>query len=155
MQTNSPVALPDEQYYLSPESLQIVDTYLSCMNIDTTAQELGLDRQEVVNYLSKNEVKRFIGTVFLDQGYANRFKLQDVMEKIIESKLEEAEETEIYSSKDLVDILTLQHKITMEHMNMEIKLIEAQNKVPANQTNVQVNSYGDNFSNLLEKIING
>lgn len=153
MDTNVPMALPDEQYKLSPESLDVINTYLSCMNVSETAETLGVPRQDVVEYLNKHEVKRFINTVFLDSGYANQFKLQDIMDKAIASKLEEIEETDIYSSKDLMDILALQHKMRMDHMDRMIKLEEAKNKGPANQTNVQVNSYGDNFSSLLDKLV--
>lgn len=155
MQTNSPVALPDEKYKLSPESLEIINVYLSSMNINDTAKELDLPRQEVVKYLNKTEVKRFINTVFLDQGYNNQFKLQGIMDDIIANKLEEAEETEIFSSKDLLDVIALQHKMRMEYTTQMLKLRELENKSPENQTNIQVNAYGDNFSALLDKLVTG
>ena len=153
MQTNSPLAVPDEKYKLSPESLEIINVYLSSMDINDTAQELSLPREEVVKYLNKTEVKKFINTVFLDQGYNNQFKLQGIMDDIIANKLEEAEETEIYSSKDLLDVITLQHKMRMDYLTQMIKLRELENKSPENQTNIQVNAYGDNFSALLDKLV--
>lgn len=153
MEPNTPALLPDEEYSLSPEALEITNTYLSCLDINETAEQLQLEKNEVVKYLNKYEVKRFINTILLDKGYANQFKLQDIMDTIIENKLEEAQETDIYSNKDLLDVLTLQHKMRMDYIDKMLKLAEAQNKVPQNQTNVQVNSYGDNFSNLLEKLL--
>ena len=155
IQPNNPVAIPDEKYKLSPESLEVISSYLSNMNVNDTAQDLGIPRQDVVEYLNKTEVKRFINTVFLDQGYNNQFKLQGIMDSIISNKLEEAEETEIFSSKDLLDVVQLQHKMRMDYLTQMIKLRELENKSPENQTNIQVNSYGDNFSALLDKLVSG
>jgi len=153
MDTNTPIALPDEEYKLSPESLSIISSYLTNMDINDVSQDLDIPRQEVVDHLNKLEVKRFINTVFLDQGYANQFKLQGVMDLVIANKLEEAEESEIYSSKDLLDVLALQHKMRMDHVAQLIKLEELKHKGPQNQTNVQVNAYGDNFSKLLDSLV--
>jgi hypothetical protein len=144
--------VPQEKFALSPEALEITDIYLRTLDIDTTATELGVPREKVVNFLSKKEVKRFINTVFVEQSYANQFKLQGLLDEIIASKLEEAEETGVYTKFDLVELLKLQHKIKMDYLK-EIKDLEA--SAPHNQTNVQVNSYGDNLSGLLEKIVTG
>jgi hypothetical protein len=153
MQTNQAIADPLQEFKLSPEALEITSTYLSCMSISDTAETLGVDRQLIVEYLNKLEVKKFINTVYLDQGYANQFKLQKVMDDIISSKLEEAELSEVFTGKDLLDVLSLQHKMRMDHVNALTKLEEAKNRGITKQTNVQVNSYGDNFNNLLDKLV--
>lgn len=150
---NTPAELPDEKYKINPESLEVTNVYLSCLSVDETAKTLGIAPDVVSQHLAKPEVERFIATVFLDKGYANQFKLQGLMDEIIASKLEEAEVSEVYTNKDLLDVLALQHKMRMDYINKLIKLEEVRNKTPANQTNVQVNSYGDNFSSLLDRII--
>lgn len=141
----------EEKYKLSPEALEITNAYLSTMSIDQTAQALQIPRNEVVDFLNKKEVKRFIDTVFFEQGYLNRFKLQSVLEDVMVKKLEEMEEAEMASSKDIVDIVMAMHKIRQD----ELKISEARNKenVPGSQTNVQVNNYGENYGGLISKLI--
>ena len=138
---------PDKEYALSPEALEVTDIYLRTLDATKTAKELGIAESQVMQFLEKKEVKRFLDTVFLERGYANRFKLQSLLDTIITSKLEEAEETQIYSSKDLVDILKLQHDIIKEQVKLREQGI-------SRQTNVQVNNYGENLSSLLQQLTN-
>lgn len=140
---------PNETFRLNPEALEFVETYLSCLDVDQTANVLGINRETAVDLLKQKEVQRFMDTVFMEQGYMNRFKLSSILEKVIESKLEEAEETGIYSGKDLIDILTLVHKIQMDHAKVH------REQAPSKQTNVQVNNYGDNLGNLIDRIVKG
>ena len=140
---------PDQIFKLNPEVLDFVQNYLSCLNIDEAASMQGISREEAVACLNNKEVKRFMNTIFMEQGYMNRFKLVGLLETVIQSKLEEAEETGVYTGKDLVDILTLMHKIQMDHHKAESA------KVAETQNNVQVNNYGDNLSGLIEKIVKG
>ena len=92
---------------ISPEALEFTNTYLTTLDLEITAQELGISLEQASNYIEKAEVKKFINTVFLEQGYMNKFKITSLLEKIIVSKLEEAEETGIYSNKDLMEIVKL------------------------------------------------
>jgi len=142
-----------EEFKIGPEDLSVLNTYLSCTDIDMTANELGIPRQQIAQILNKREVKKVIDTVFLEQGYLNRFRLQDVLNTIVKEKIEEAEESGIYTNKDLLDILQFVHKINVE----ERKLSNDREKIdkPANQTNIQVNDYGSNYMDLLEKIVDG
>lgn len=136
---------------INPEALEFVQNYLSCLNIDEAAEMTGISHQDAVEFLKNKEVKRFVDTVFLEQGYLNRFKLVGILDKIVESKLQEAEETGVYSGKDLIDILTLIHKIGMDHA----KIAQDPNNTPSKQTNVQVNNYGDNLGSLIDRIVKG
>ena len=79
-------------------------------------------------------------------GYRNKSKLAAVFDRIIESKLEEAAESGVYSSKDLAEILMMVHKMRMD----EIKA-QASPKIE-NQTNVQINGEG-NYGKLMEKLL--
>lgn len=140
---------PDETFRLNPEALEFVQTYLSCLDVDQTAESLGIKRETAVDLLKQKEVQRFMDTIFMEQGYMNRFKLSGILEKVIDSKLEEAEETGVYSGKDLIDILTLMHKIQMDHAKVH------REQAPSKQTNVQVNNYGDNLGGLIDRIVKG
>jgi phage terminase small subunit len=100
--------------------------------------------------LDKAEVKNYINSVYLDRGYRNRFKLGALVDEIIESKLEECRESEVYTSKDLLAVITLAHKMRMEEIAAQQK---AQNHSIANQTNVQIN--GGNYGKLMDKLLGG
>lgn len=136
-------------YKLSPEHLHFAQTYLSSLSLSETAKALQITDSEASELYNNREVKKFIDTVFLQQGYLNRFKLVGLLNKIIDSKLSEAEETGIYSNKDLLDIIQTLHKINMDHEKMGIE------KSPSKQTNVQVNNYGENLSSLLDRLVRG
>lgn len=137
---------PNVTYSINPEFLEVVQTYLTTLSVDDTAEALAISKEDVIDCLKNKEVKTFINTVFLEQGYMNRFKLAGLLNTIIESKLEEAEESGIYTNKDLLEILTLVHKIQMDYAKME--------QVSVKQTNVQVNNY-NNLGSLIDRIVSG
>lgn len=131
---------------ITPEGLEIATTYLGCMSIEETAKSLGMTHHEVSTYLDKKEVKRYIDNVFLEQGYLHRFKLASLLDDIIESKIQEAAESGVYTNKDLLDVLALVHKIRMDNAKVD--------SAPNTQVNVQ-NNYGNNLSSLIDKVISG
>jgi len=142
---------PQESFALSPEALEFTNVYLSTLNVEETCQNLGISLEDGNKFLRKKEVKRFLDTVFLEQGYTSRFKLKSVLTAAIDSKLEEAEETGIYSNKDLYDLL----KLMMEFRKQEMQMLAAENeKGPSKQTNVQVNNYNNNLSDLITDLVN-
>lgn len=147
--TNNNLTNPNETFSLSPEALAFTDVYLNTLDINETAKELEIPVEDATKFLAKKEVKRFIDTIFLEQGYMNKFALKGLLETAIKSKLEEAEETGVYTNKDLLDIVKLMHDMRKD----ELKLLEAQQAI-GQQTNVQVNSYGDNLSSLISQLVN-
>lgn len=140
----------EEEFALNPEVLEIAETYLKTMSTEETSAVLEVPKEEIVRTLAKPEVKRFVDHIFMELGYNNRLKIQDTMDKIIESKLEEAEETEVYSSKDLADLLQMKHKMRMDELKAQIELEKA--KGPGKQVNIQQNNYGDNLTGLIERL---
>jgi hypothetical protein len=87
----------------------------------------------------------------MDLGYRNKFKLAALLDEVIENKLAEARESEMYSSKDLADLIALSHKMRMD----EIKA-EQQSTTIKQQTNVQINEtpFGHgNYGKLMEKLL--
>lgn len=128
---------------LTPEQLDIANAYLEFGTAKDTAEQLGLSESVVINLLERKDVSDYITGVYLDRGYRNRQKLGDVMDKIIESKLREAEESEMYSSKDLLEILKLAHQMRLD----EIKLQQG------NAPTVQIANIGGNYSQLMEKLL--
>ena len=144
----------DDEIRISPEALAVADTYLVTLDIDTTAKELDIKREEVVYYLNKKPVKNYVDTIFLEQGYLNRHKIQDTLSTIIAKKLEELEDSELTSSKDIADLLKLAHDIRIKEMDMMLKTNEKK-KASDTQINVQQNNYGTNYMDLIEKIVRG
>jgi len=141
----------DKELVISPEGLEVANIYLSCLSVSETASQLRLHKQEVTNLLNEKAVKRYVDTIFLEQGYMNRFKIQEKLESIIDKKLEELEEAELSTNKDIVDLLTLAHKMRID----ELKVRNEESKInkPVNQQNLQVNTYGDNYTALIEKLM--
>ena len=86
---------------ISPEGLEVANSYLQFGNIKGVVEQLGVRENAVVEILNKREVKRYIDTVYLDMGYRNKNNIASVLDEMIQSKLEEAQETGVYSNKDL------------------------------------------------------
>ena len=153
---NEVSTLEPEGIKLSPEALTIANTYLETNDIAATAQVLQIPREKVTVMLAKREVKKYIDTIFLEQGYLNRSKIADAMSRIIDQKLEELEESEMGSTKDIADLLQMMHKIRMDELKM-IQLYEKESggSGVTNQTNIQnnfSNEMGSNYTSLLEKL---
>lgn len=144
---------------ISPEGLEVANSYLQYGNIKAVCQELMVTEDKVVEHLNKREVKRYIDTVYLDMGYRNKNNIGSVLDEMIESKLEEVRETGIYSSKDLADLLQMAHKMRMEEIKAQTDLEKVTAGNIKNQTNVQINEsipFGQgNYGKLMEKLLNG
>ena len=145
---------------ISPEGLQVAQSYL--MNdgsMEKTARDLDLPVELVQNHLDTREVKNYVDRAYHEMGFRNKFKIAKVMDAIIEAKLEEMDETGLGSAKDIADLIQLQHKMKMEYINAELKMMELQMKAEkqdvVNQTNVQVNALagGDGYNALLDKLL--
>jgi hypothetical protein len=134
---------------IAPENLEVANAYLSTGSALVAAQQLGTTPDKVYAILEKNEIKEYMNSVYLDQGYRNRFRLAELLDEVIEKKIEEARETDMYSSKDLVDILALAHKISEDHRK------DSKATTNIRQQNVQINSpFGEgNYGKLMEKLL--
>ena len=143
---------------ISPEGLEIANCYLQFGNIKAVTEFMGVSEDKVVQLLNKREVKRYIDTVYLDLGYRNKNNIGTLLDEMIQSKLEEAQETGVYSSKDLADLLHMAHKMRMDEIKAQAELLKAENSQIKNQTNVQINEslpFGQgNYGKLMEKLVN-
>ena len=128
-----------EEAHISPEGLEIANTYLKTTSVEATASSLGVTQDEVSKYLNQREVKKYVDTVFLDVGYRNRFKLAATLDDIIEKKLEELDEADMTSNKDIAELLQLAHKMRVDEMKIQTDAVKAEQSGIKNQTNVQIN----------------
>jgi hypothetical protein len=144
---------------ISPEGLEIANSYLQFGNIRGVCDYLQVPETAVVEQLNKREVKKYIDTVYLDMGYRNKNNIGSLLDDMIASKLEEAQESGVYSSKDLADLLQMAHKMRMDEIKAQSELLKAENGQIKNQTNVQINEqvpFGQgNYGKLMEKLLNG
>jgi molybdenum cofactor biosynthesis enzyme len=145
---------------ISPEGLEIANCYLQYGNIRAVCDYMMVPENKVVEVLNKREVKKYIDTVYLDMGYRNKNNIASVLDEMIQSKLDEAQETGVYSSKDLADLLQMAHKMRMDEIKAMAELEKAQNASSIrNQTNVQINEalpFGQgNYGKLMEKLLSG
>ena len=142
---------------ISPEGMEIANSYLQFGNIRAVSDELRVSEEKVAELLNKREVKKYIDTVYLDLGYRNRNNIGKLLDEMIESKLEEAQESGVYSDKDLADLLTMAHKMRMDEIKAQADLEKAQASNIRTQNNVQINSevpFGQgNYGKLMEKLL--
>ena len=131
---------------LTPEILDITQVYIeNKFDLRATSDQLGVSEKEVADVISHPQAKAYINEIYLDTGYRNRARLGALLDKMIESKLEEAEETGVYSDADLLDILKMVHKMKMDEA-----------KLDSPNTQVNIANFGDsNYAGLVQKLIDG
>ena len=142
---------------ISPEGLEVANSYLTFGNIRAVVEQLGVQENKVVELLNKREVKKYIDTVYLDMGYRNKNNIAGLLDEMIESKLEEAKESGVYSNKDLADLLQMAHKMRMDEIKAQADLQKAEATNVKSQTNVQINEglpFGQgNYGKLMDKFL--
>ena len=142
---------------ISPEGLEVANSYLTFGNIRAVVEQLGVQENKVVELLNKREVKKYIDTVYLDMGYRNKNNIAGLLDEMIESKLEEAKESGVYSNKDLADLLQMAHKMRMDEIKAQAELEKAQATNVKSQTKVQINEglpFGQgNYGKLMDKLL--
>lgn len=144
---------------ISPEGLEVANCYLQFGNIRAVSEYLQVSEDKIVASLNKREVKTYIDTVYLDMGYRNKNNIAVVLDEMITSKLQEAQESGVYSSKDLADLLQMAHKMRMDELKLQADTLKAESTNIRNQTNVQINEgipFGQgNYGKLMDKLLNG
>ncbi len=158
MSDNLPVNTPAEYIAISPEALQVANAYLQNPDLSKVAEDLDIPKDLVSDILDRKEVRAYINNVFFSLGFNNRFQMRDLMDTIIKKKLQEMDESDTGSTKDITEILALSHKMTIELLDKEIALekIRSANQLK-NQVNVQINDNagGSKYSSLIEQLIKG
>ena len=75
---------------LDPVMLALANDYLSGKAIDELADEYGITEDRVTAVIEKKEVKNYIDSVFATQGYLNRIKRINLINSVIDQKIQEA-----------------------------------------------------------------
>ena len=145
-----PVVSEDAQpVRLSPEDTAVCDSYIHHKgNVTEVARELSLSKQQVIESLNEPLAKQYLDTMFLSHGHLSRYKFAELLGDILEKKMEEYEEAEIPPDIKLDKLLDLMLKFR----DQEIKQMPKKEDV-THQNNIQVNNYGENYANLLSKLL--
>ena len=126
---------------LDPVVLALANDYLSGQSVEEIATNDGISEDRVTAVIEKKEVKNYIDSVFATQGYLNRIKRINLINQVIDQKIQEAVETGIYSKKDLLD--------WMKHLQeVETSLKPKQSQGPA--VAVQINNYDKLMKDLMD-----
>ncbi len=155
MSNNLPTSTPGESINIAPEYLEIANAYLQSQDVVKVASDLGLEVDFVSAALARREVRAYVNTVFFDVGFNNRGRMRSAMDAILRKKFQEMEEADIGSSKDIAELMALSHKMTMDQLEMELKIENAkkENQLKS-QVNVQINETGGgNYNALIERLI--
>lgn len=148
-----PTNHPAEALQISPEALEVANCYLQEQDTTKVALILGTSPELVAQILARREVKAYVDQVFFDMGFNNRFKMRKAMDAIISKKFQELDEAGVGSGKDILEILALSHKMTMETLDKQLQLEKLRESNIKTQTNIQINDGGSNYSNLIERLI--
>jgi hypothetical protein len=130
---------------LTPEALDIANAYLTYGSAKDTAEQLQIPEYQVVQLLERKDVKDYITGIYLDRGYRNKHKIGEVLDRMIQSKLEEAEESGIYTSKDLLELLKFAHQMRVDEIKND------QTGPTVNIANFGQGNYGQLMERLLDK----
>jgi len=125
---------------LDPVMLALANDYLSGKGIGEISEEYGISEDRVTSVIEKKEVKNYIDSVFATQGYLNRIKRINLINAVIDQKIQEAVETGIYSKKDLLD--------WMKHLQEVETSLKPKTQGP--QVAVQINNYDKLMRDLME-----
>lgn len=141
---------------VSPEAITVMNSYLeNGCNMKETAVQLCMPLENVSAFLAQKSVKTLLDQQFAEAGFRNRDRMFSLLDEIINAKIEEMEETGMLPDMDIVTLLEKVHKMKMQELTMSMKIQETVNNVQNNNTtNIQING-GQNYNQLLDKIIKG
>ena len=125
---------------LDPIVLGVANRYLGGDSISAIAHSYDISPDIVSQILDKKEVKAYVDNVYLNQGFLNRHKRVELINQVIEQKIQEALETQVFSKKDLLDWLKILN-------DMESA---AKPKPSGPSVAVQVNN---NYDNLMKDLL--
>ena len=150
---------PTELININPEGLEVANTFLQLQDVTKVADHLGLEPSMVHQILGRKEIKTYLNQVFFDLGFNNRFTMRQAMDAVLRQKFQELEEGGMGSSKDIAELLSLSHKMTMEYLDKEIQLekLRSDNKLKT-QTNIQINDgggEGTRYGALIQQLLGG
>lgn len=142
---------------LQPEAMEVIEQYLRFnRDINLVAAELNTTPTVIGDILNKREVRGYLDHLFMESGFRNRERFFDVLDNLLEAKIEELDEAQMGSSMDIMDIMKIYHGMKIKELELSIKLQELQSAKQTAGTinNVQINN-SSGYDKLLDRIIAG
>jgi hypothetical protein len=125
---------------LDPIVLALANEHLAGKDFEQLSAEFSVNTDVVVAVLNRKDVKSYIDTVYMNQGYMNRNKRLSLINTVIEQQVQEAMESGgKLSKKDLLDWIKLLD--TMEH--------NTKPKEKGPEVAIQINNYTKLMKDLL------
>lgn len=126
---------------LDPQYLLVANELLCGKSIPQIAEVTSLSNDQVTAIAERAEVRRYVDAVYMSQGYLNRVRRMQVINRVIDEKLAEAAETGVYSKRDLLEWLKLLNDMDRD----------ARPRAPT--TAVQVNNHTNNYTALMQDLL--
>jgi hypothetical protein len=126
---------------IDPQYLVVANEMLCGKSIPEISKQIGLSNDQVTAIAERADVRRYVDAVYMSQGYLNRVRRMQVINRVIDEKLLEAAETGVYSKRDLLEWLKLLNDMDRD----------ARPKAPT--TAVQVNNHTNNYTNLMQDLL--
>lgn len=149
--------LPAER--MQPEAMEVVEAYLrNDRDVNRAAEDLNTTPTVISDLINKREVRSYLDHLFMESGYRNREKFFDILDNVLEAKMEELDEAQMSSSMDIMDIMKIYHSMKIKELELSIKLQELQQGGKGQNAktinNLQINN-SSGYDNLLSRIISG
>ena len=126
---------------IDPQHMVIANEMLCGKSIPQISELTGLSNDQVTAIAERSEVRRYVDAVYMSQGYLNRVRRMQVINKVIDEKLAEAADTGVYSKRDLLEWLKL------------LNDMDRDSRPKAPTTAVQVNNHTNNYTNLMQDLL--
>jgi hypothetical protein len=125
---------------LDPQHLLVANELLCGKSIPSIAETTGLSTDQVTAIVERSEIRRYVDAVYMSQGYLNRVRRMQIINRVVDEKLAEAAETGVWSKRDLLDWMKLLNDMDKE----------SRPKAPT--TAVQVNHQTNNYTTLMQDL---
>jgi hypothetical protein len=126
---------------IDPQHMVVANEMLCGKSIPQISEITGLSNDQVTAIAERSEVRRYVDAVYMSQGYLNRVRRMQVINRVIDEKLTEAAETGVYSKRDLLEWLKL------------LNDMDRDSRPKAPTTAVQVNNHTNNYSTLMQDLL--
>jgi hypothetical protein len=136
---------------IQPEAVLIANTYLeSGCDIRACALALDVPAGVVSNVVASRPVREYVHSVLRASMMRKMDTITAAMDNIIAKKLEELDSLEMTSSKDIADLLQMQHKMLLDQAKMATTSSDKDVSV------TQINNVFDNtaYGDLMKRIVN-
>ena len=125
---------------LDPQHLLVANELLCGKSIPSIAETTGLSTDQVTAIVERSEIRRYVDAVYMSQGYLNRVRRMQIINRVVDEKLAEVAETGVWSKRDLLDWMKLLNDMDKE----------SRPKAPT--TAVQVNHNTNNYTTLMQDL---